>query len=205
MRDITRQGYEQGRYAEQYGTLNRLGPEEQSLLDAFLDRVPKRGTVLDLGCGNGVPFTRAVAATGRGVVGIDLAETHIKQARDIIPSGIFIRGDLTRILLDEGRFSSMFEGAMMLFTLPHIPRPRYPALFEALHTHLEGPLLVTIPLKARAPERGAIAGEEIAWNAWPPEVTLDLLQNAGFSVVRQDELHEPADEAMTYRWVLVEA
>lgn len=206
MRDVTRRGYEQGRYAERYGTLNRLGPEEQSLLNAFLDHVPADGTVLDLGCGNGIPFTRAIAATGRGVVGVDLAETHIEQARATIPSGIFIHGDLTRILLEERRFAAdRYAGAMMLFTLPHIPRPQHPALFEALHTLVKESFLVTIPLKERAPERGTIAGGEIAWNAWPPDVTLDLLRNAGFSIMQQAELHEPEDEAMTYRWVLAEA
>lgn len=203
MRHLNREGYEEGSYAEEYGTLARLGPEERSFLDAFLEELPEEGTVIDLGCGNGVPFTRAVAATGRGVVGIDLAENHVAAARDTIPSGIFIRGDICRVLLDDDRFDDdRFDGAMMLFSLAHLPRERHADLFGAVHTILDGPLLVTVPGKERPPETGTIAGSRIAWNAWSPEATLDLLRDAGFSIMRQADLHEPEDEAMTYRWVL---
>ena len=40
-------------------------------LDAFIAALPPRASVLDVGCGNGIPITRALLAAGCDVLGVD--------------------------------------------------------------------------------------------------------------------------------------
>ncbi|MCX5096466.1 class I SAM-dependent methyltransferase [Streptomyces sp. NBC_00365] len=54
-----------------------------------------RGTVLDLGCGSGVPVARALATAGHRVTGVDISEVQIRRAREFVPQAEFIRADAT--------------------------------------------------------------------------------------------------------------
>ncbi|MEW5721186.1 MAG: methyltransferase domain-containing protein [Chloroflexota bacterium] len=71
-------------------------------LDLFRDdlqdrarRLPADATVLDVGCGAGVPFTRWFSERFR-VTGVDLSEAQLAFARQNVPRAIFLQQDMTR-------------------------------------------------------------------------------------------------------------
>ena len=66
-KDLVRRGYDAVslRYDEMYGAETRY----QSLLGDLCRQIPAGGTVLDLGCGGGVPVARTLAAAGYRVTG----------------------------------------------------------------------------------------------------------------------------------------
>jgi SAM-dependent methyltransferase len=59
-------------------------------------QVPAGGSVLDLGCGAGVPVARALAADGFTVTGVDLSEVQIRRARQLAPLARFLPGPVPR-------------------------------------------------------------------------------------------------------------
>lgn len=79
-KDLVRRGYDAVslRYDEAYGAETKY----QSLLGDLCQRIPAGGTVLDLGCGSGVPVARTLAAVGYRVTGIDISEVQIRRARE---------------------------------------------------------------------------------------------------------------------------
>jgi ubiquinone/menaquinone biosynthesis C-methylase UbiE len=64
-------------------------------LSEIWSRVPDASDVLELGCGAGVDAMEL--ARGRRYTGVDLSEVMISLARERVPSGTFVKGDLTSI------------------------------------------------------------------------------------------------------------
>ena len=63
-------------------------------LDPVRDRVPAGGDVLDLGCGNGIPAAKWWSDNGFRVTGVDLSDTMVERARELVPGSTFLRGDV---------------------------------------------------------------------------------------------------------------
>ncbi|WP_374199646.1 methyltransferase domain-containing protein [Micromonospora sp. NBRC 110038] len=75
-------------------------------LAALHRRLPGSATVLDLGCGCGVPAARFLAAAGHHVAGVDISAVQVERARRLVPTGTFLRADATRVDLPPGSPSS---------------------------------------------------------------------------------------------------
>jgi SAM-dependent methyltransferase len=90
-KDIVRRGCDALSY------LYRGDAEEPELYATWLaqlhERVPAGGSVLDLGCGCGVPLARDLAASGYAVTGVDLSAGQIRRARQLVPAARFLHAD----------------------------------------------------------------------------------------------------------------
>jgi SAM-dependent methyltransferase len=138
-RDLVRRGYDalsyhyraddadDGQYAPWLADLHR--------------RVPAAASVLDLGCGCGVPVARFLANAGHHVTGIDISDVQIERARRLVPTGIFIRADATRLELPP----KSFDAVVCLYALIHMPLVDQPRLVDQVGTWLRsgGWLLAT--------------------------------------------------------------
>lgn len=69
-------------------------------LAAFVDTLPPRSRILDVGCGNGSLATE-FAKRGHCVIGIDLAEAGIRIAKQCCPAGRFELLGADRNILDR--------------------------------------------------------------------------------------------------------
>ena len=98
----------------------------------LLERLAPASTVLDLGCGPGVPTAAAFASAGHHVVGVDISPRQIELARTNVPDGEFVVGDVTEFDAEPGSF----DAVMALYSLTHIPRDKYPTLFGRVATWL---------------------------------------------------------------------
>ncbi len=76
----------------------RPSPTRLTWLARALERIPAGSDVLDLGCGAGVPMTRALAV-GRRVTGVDISARQIELARAAVPDARFIHADMTALEL----------------------------------------------------------------------------------------------------------
>lgn len=93
-------------------------PEEYSQwITSLRQRVPAGGTVLDLGCGCGVPTSQSLATQGYAVTGVDISEVQIQRARQLVPNATFLRADATQLDFHE----ASFDAVVCLYTLIHIP------------------------------------------------------------------------------------
>ena len=92
-----------------------VGVPEVTALAAAL---PPGAAVLDAGCGNGMPITRALLAAGCTVVGVDSSERMLEHFRRNFPD---TRAVLSTIQACEFE-AATFDGAVawgVLFHLPH--------------------------------------------------------------------------------------
>ena len=122
--DLVRRGYdalsyhyrrddaEEGRYAPWLAELRA--------------RVPAGGSVLDLGCGCGVPVARSLAAAGYQVTGVDISDVQIERARRLVPAGTFIRADASTVAFP----AASFDAVVCLYALVHMPLAAQPGLLQ---------------------------------------------------------------------------
>jgi len=83
------------------------------VFNLFCSKLPRNASILDLGCGPGIPFTKELVKRGFNVKAIDISDTMIKVARKNVPEAKYIRVSMTNInFADE--FNGIFSGYTML-------------------------------------------------------------------------------------------
>jgi len=104
--------------AEMYQGEHSHNPFETALVERLSSLVPPGSTVLDLGCGTGVPTAKILTESGHRVIGVDVSEGMLKLAREQVPAAEFRHADLRDL---PGDFGS-FEAVTSFFTLLMLSR-----------------------------------------------------------------------------------
>jgi 2-polyprenyl-3-methyl-5-hydroxy-6-metoxy-1,4-benzoquinol methylase len=91
-------------------------------------RLPARGSVLDIGCGCGVPVARSLAEAGHDVTGVDISEVQIERARRLVPRASFLQADATQLDFPPGSF----DAVVCLYALIHMPLDEQPRLLHRI-------------------------------------------------------------------------
>jgi len=169
---------------------SELLPESQrrsydELLDAAEAALARRGSVLDIGCGNGPLLLRA-RDRGWDPHGLETSEWAVGFDREVLDL------DVRRGVLEDHPFTGeQFDLVTMIHSLEHMPRPQ--AALEAVHGLLApgGVLRVEVPNLDSLGRR--VNGR--AWRAYVPPSHLwyftraslvSLLQDAGFTAFAVD-------------------
>jgi SAM-dependent methyltransferase len=128
---IVEAGYDE--IAERYFAWSDADPSATRLawLDRATRRIPPDTDVLDLGCGAGVPMTKALAV-GRRVTGVDLSERQVALARRNVPSATFVQADMTTLDLP----AESLDAVTAFYSLTHLPQAELPGLLEDVHRWL---------------------------------------------------------------------
>jgi len=82
------------------------------MFNLFCKELPKKGAVLDLGCGPGIPITKNLVKRGFSVTGIDLSEKMIKLARKNAPNAKYQCISMTSI-----NFKNEFDGIISIYSM----------------------------------------------------------------------------------------
>lgn len=108
----------------------------------LLKYLPENATILDLGCGAGVPVDDILLAAGHSVVGIDIASEQIKLAKKNCPWGEYLVGDITQLKRDQYRVDAIVS----FYTIFHVPRREQGVLLKIWASYLRrgGILLITM-------------------------------------------------------------
>jgi SAM-dependent methyltransferase len=125
-KEVVRRGYDAAsiRYDEWSGGETKYA----AWLSELADRVPAGGSVLDLGCGSGLPVARDLAAAGCRVTGVDISEVQIRRARALVPAAAFLQADISAVDFD---FES-FDAVVSFFALIHLPLEDQPPLLRRI-------------------------------------------------------------------------
>lgn len=131
-------------------------------VEALDKRLPRQATVLDLGCGNGIPVSQLLVAAGHLVTGVDLSDVQIERARALVPGATFLREDATDLELPP----ASLDAVVSLFALIHVPLDEQPGLIAKLARWLKpgGILLATTGHTAwTGTEDGWLGGNATMW------------------------------------------
>jgi SAM-dependent methyltransferase len=83
------------------------------VFNEFCKKIPKNGTILDLGCGPGIPVTKELVNRGFKVTAIDFSDVMIKLAKKNVPQCDFRKISMTKIDY-ENRFDGIISSYTML-------------------------------------------------------------------------------------------
>jgi cyclopropane fatty-acyl-phospholipid synthase-like methyltransferase len=141
---LVRQGYEQCS-ARFTAARQNDAPVELRLVT---DRLDPGASVLDLGCGGGVPVARALAERFR-VTGVDFSAEQVRRARANVPTGTFHCCDV----MDYQPEPAAFAAVTAFYLFFHLPREEQLELARRIHAWLRpgGLLLATVGLFDEAP------------------------------------------------------
>ena len=156
-------------------------PLDRELLDRFAMRVGPIGLACDLGCGPG-HVARYLHERGLAVVGVDLSDAMVAQARQLNPDVAFHQGDMRA--LDFGDES--WGGIAAFYSLIHIPRDEVVAVLTELRRILErgGLLLLAFHIGDEVVHLDEWWGHEVSvdFTFFRPEEMTGYLRTAGFEV-----------------------
>jgi 2-polyprenyl-3-methyl-5-hydroxy-6-metoxy-1,4-benzoquinol methylase len=113
--DAVRSGY--NALSRHYRGDDDTPQEYQHWLADLQGHIPRRSRILDIGCGCGVPVARQLADAGHHVTGVDISDVQIERARQLVPSGTFIRADITATDFPQ----DSFDAVICLYALIHMP------------------------------------------------------------------------------------
>lgn len=83
------------------------------VFNSFCSKLSKQASVLDFGCGPGIPFTQELVKRGYHVTAIDISDTMIAEARKNVPEATYERVSMTDITFED-QFDGIFSGYTML-------------------------------------------------------------------------------------------
>lgn len=199
MRDEVKEGYEKGDYEGDYRDNRALRQKEKELFQKMFDGIEGKD-ILDLGCGTGLPFDKYLTENGYRVTGVDIAEKHVKKARENVPEAEFIQGDFF-----ENEFKkNSFDAIVSFYAIFHIPREEHSKILEKIRYWLkdEGLILITLGAEDELDDmEGEIGGENMRWSSYSAEENKKLLDKTGFEII-DSYIEDWRDE--NHFWVLAE-
>lgn len=133
---------------------------EKAWITRILAALPARAAILDVGCGAGRPIAAAFLAAGHRVTGLDLSPQMLTLARQTLPQGDWIEGDMRALALKR-TFDAVIAWDSFFHLSAEDQRQTLPRL--AAHLRPNGWLLFTTGPKA-SEVWGAVAGEPV-WHA----------------------------------------
>jgi SAM-dependent methyltransferase len=177
------------------------GDPREAWTQDLMRLLPKGGRVVDLGCGAGVPSTRAFAEHGFAVTGIDISNEQLSRARANVPGARFVHADLTQLELAP----QSVDAVTSYYALNHVPRELLGALLVSIASWLVrgGFLLAALGAGRNADWTGEWLGTEMFFSSWDADTNRRLVRDAPLELIREEvvTLQEP-EGAARFHWVL---
>lgn len=187
-RAVVRAGYDAVSY--HYRGDADAPPEYARWLAGLSARIPAGASVLDLGCGCGVPLSRDLAAAGYRVSGVDISPVQVGRARQLVPTGSFVCADVTATDFP----GASFDAVVCLYVLIHLPLPDQPVLLGRLRDWLRpgGWLLASTGATAwtGSEDNWLGGGARMWWSHADAATYRRWLDAAGFDVVAEEFVPE---------------
>lgn len=148
-------------------------------LDRFCDLLPAAGTVLDIGCGSGVPIARELVRRGFDVTGVDGAPEMLALFRRNLPGRSALLTDMRRLSLNR-RYAGLLAWDSFFHLSPDDQRP----MFTRFKAHAApGAALMFTSGNVEGSAIGKLEGEPLYHGSLGPDEYRELLSTAGFGVI----------------------
>lgn len=169
-----------GRHAASWDADRRAAAwTDRPHIERFVDQLPPGATVLDLGCGGGVPVSAHLVATGIPVTGVDSSPTLIALCKRRMPTQEWIVADMRTLALG-GRFDGILAWDSF-FHLAHDDQRRMFGIFAA-HCNANGVLMFNAG-PAHGESVGRYRGDPLYHASLDADEYGALLTTAGFELI----------------------
>lgn len=197
---IVRETYEQlgskfDCWAESVRTRERV-----KYLKKIKERLQPGSRLLDVGCGNGA-LEALELSSGFDVVGVDVSERQIKEARKNVPDAEFLCGDVREFVFSP----ESFDAVVSFYCFNHIARDSYRDLLRRLHRWLKpkGVLICSFGIGDTDEWVGDWLGVKTHFSSYDRESTLSIVRDAGFIVEEENiETDWEDGEETSFLWVV---
>ncbi|MBS3782357.1 MAG: class I SAM-dependent methyltransferase [Candidatus Thermoplasmatota archaeon] len=198
MRDKVRKGYEEGQYAKEYREGRTIRDFEKELFEDLFEKIGEEGSILDLGCGIGIPFDRYFVDNGFEVTGVDFVEKNIKRAKENVPEANFLNTDFSQLDFTK----KTFDAVVSFYAIFHIPREEHLDLLEKINLMLKesGNILITMGTGDNEKIESDFVDSKMLWSSFSIQKDKDLVKKAGFKILRSYE----ETEEEHHLWILAE-
>ncbi|HET6911379.1 MAG TPA: GNAT family N-acetyltransferase [Mycobacteriales bacterium] len=183
LRDLVRRGYDviSRSYRSDAGESNVASRETTATYTGWIDELgallPANAHVLDLGCGAGVPASRALVAHGFNVTGVDISRVQIARAKQLVPEATFLQADMVTWDSPDGSFDAIVS----LYALIHVPLEDQRPLFARMRRWLiDSGYLLLIVGSRRWTGVEDYMGADMFWDHEGPTAYDEWLRAAGF-------------------------
>jgi SAM-dependent methyltransferase len=198
---LVRDGYDliADRYLE--WSSGELSPGRRHALATIRALVSEGASVLDLGCGAGVPMTAALAAQYR-VHGIDISRKQIELARRNVPEATFEQADITTFVAQP----ESYDAVVAFYSLTHLPRAGLGKLMSDILGWLR-PEGVFVAGLGTTDEPGVVEsdwlGAPMFFSHFDVETNINTLRGAGFKLDFAEIIADPEDDShVDFLWVV---
>ena len=199
-KQIVRKGYDA--IAERYLAWSRDSAPRRHYLEKLLAQLENGERVLELGCGAGLPATKALSERA-AVTGVDLSPKQIALAKANVPTAEFLCAEITALDFAPGTF----DAVAAFYAVTHIPREEHAALFARIAQWLKpgGIFVATL---------GAVDLEDCFEEDWlgapnffshyGADTNLALLKAAGFEILEHEVAAQDLEGEMhiAFLWVV---
>jgi SAM-dependent methyltransferase len=180
-RDLVRRGYDaiSVAYRSDDGQAAACSAEDVSRYAGWAaelaDLLPADATVADLGCGIGLPVTRALTDHGLRVIGVDFSAVQLTRARHLVPAARLVQADMTALHLRP----ASVDAVVSFYALIHVPLADQQALFPRIRSWLRpGGYLLAITGAQRWTGTEPYLGASMFWDHADTATYLDWLTAA---------------------------
>ena len=180
-----------------------VGDPRNRWAEELTSRLPDGASVLELGCGAGLPDTELLARRFR-VTGVDISPEQVRRARANVAGANFVLADFTAPDFDPG----VFDAVAAFYSFNHVPRDLLAGLFGRIRSWLvpEGLFLVALGTSDNEGWTGDFLGAPTFFSSYPPETNRRLLDEAGFERLLDEVVTfvepEPEPGEARFQWVL---
>ncbi len=144
--------------------------------------------VVELGCGNGIPVTRALAGHCT-VTGVDISPVQLTRARRLVPGASFVLADMATLHFRSGSLTAV----VAFWSIIHVPLDDQPALLARVIDWL-GPGGLFVCSVGYNHWVGSehnwleVPGATMYWSHVDRDTYRHWFQHAGFQIEREDFL-----------------
>jgi cyclopropane fatty-acyl-phospholipid synthase-like methyltransferase len=188
-------GYD--RIADRY--LERFGRScvRAAKLAELIELLPVGASILDLGCGAGIPVAHELVTLGFSVTGVDASRGQIERARRNVTGAHFIQADMASVEFAP----ESFDAFVAFYSLTHLPKSEHALMIERLARWLRrgGKFLANFGA-AEGEWSEEWLGTTMFFSHLHPEMTKRVVQDAGLRLRRVEMLKQDNEEAV-FLWI----
>lgn len=190
---LVRDGYDA--IGESYLADRPLGAQDVDLLPELIARLAPASSVLDAGCGAGVPVTKWLLNAGFAVSGLDLSRNQLGLAQSLVPAARLTQADLVELPFRD----ISFQAVVSYYAVIHVPRELHQRVFEEFHrvTQRGGFALLCLGANDIPADHDPESwlGVPMFWSHFDAGTNLEMVQQAGFKVLWHRIVEDPMDRA----------